>query len=69
MKRRRKKAYTSRHILDALRAEKRERGDHRRWMWMATFPQIIDDAVLGKCEITFHPLYGRCYRPLSLGGT
>jgi len=48
------------------RAAKRERGDHRRWMWMATFPMIIDDPVLGRCEITFHPQDGRLYRPLDL---
>jgi len=66
MKRRRKKAYTSRHIDAALRAEKRERGDHRRWTWVATFPQTVEDTVLGQCVVTFHPLYGRLYRPLSL---
>jgi len=68
MKKRRKKAYVTRHILDALRAEKRERGDHRRWVWVATFPQTVEDAVLGQCVVTFHPLYGRLYRSLSLGG-
>jgi len=64
-KERRRKALRRRELRVALRASKRELGDHRRWWWVATMPFTAFDPVFGcDTEVIFDPKYGRCFRPL-----
>lgn len=64
MKARREKHRINRKIDEALRAEKRERGDHRRYWWEGV-PYIEDTRDNGLCRVTFHPIYGRCWTPIG----
>ena len=66
MKRRRRKHFVRREMRDAVRAEKRERGDHRRWSWIAASPWREHSGVLGPCTVRFDPKMGRLYTPDSL---
>jgi hypothetical protein len=50
----------------AVRDEKRDRGDHRRWWWMAMSPWREQNEFFGPCEVRFDPKMGRLRTPDSL---
>lgn len=60
MKHRRMKARWYRMAREALRSEKRELGDHRRWWWQATMPYDGEDRI-GKYTVFFDAKCGRSY--------
>ena len=61
MKRRRRKARTSRQMREIRKSQVRELGDHRRWLWMAN-PETFAEGGPDCVPYRFDPVHGRLFR-------